>query len=126
MLAECNRPGIPEGTLTKRWFTDSMFDLFVWIDKGGAFVSFQFCYDKTQDERALTWKHPATYYHQRVDDGENNPGKNKSTPVLLPDGMVDAPALADRFLKASQRMDPAIAGFVHQKILDFTNSMTPA
>jgi hypothetical protein len=126
MLAECNRPGIPEGLLTKRWFTDSWFDLFVWIDSTGTVVSFQLCYDKPSDEHALTWKRPATYYHQRVDDGENKPGKSKSTPVLLPDGMFSAPALADRFLKASQRMDPAIARFVHETILDFTKSVAHA
>ena len=122
MLGECNKPGIREGALTKRWFTDSFFDLFVWSDDSGAIVSFQLCYEKPRDEHALTWKQPSSYHHQRVDDGECKPGKSKSTPVLIPDGAVNADALADRFNYASQRMDPAVARFVHQKILDYVNT----
>lgn len=124
MLAEWNKPGIREGKLTKRWFGDSFFDLFVWSDETGAIVSFQLCYGKPRDEHALTWMFPSIYYHQRVDDGENNPGKSKSTPVLLPDGMVDVHSIIRRFQDESKEIDPSVSKFINQKILDFNK--TPA
>jgi hypothetical protein len=125
MLAEWNKPGIREGKLTKRWFGDSFFDLFVWQDESEKIVSFQLCYGKPQDEHALTWMSPSIYYHQRVDDGENKPGKSKSTPVLLPDGMFEAPSIARRFQEESKEIDTSVSEFIHRKILDFDKLPSP-
>lgn len=122
MLEEWNKPGIREGKLTKRWLGDSFFDLFVWSDEMGAIVSFQLCYGKPRDEHALTWMFPSIYYHQRVDDGENDPGKSKSTPVLLPDGMFDDRSIARRFLEESKEIDATLSEFIHKKILDFNKT----
>jgi hypothetical protein len=118
MLEEYNYPGEREGNFTRRWFGDSYFDLFVWLDEQGSIDRFQLCYNKSLDEHALTWKHPSSYYHQKIDDGENRPGKSKSTPILLPDGMFDVSSIAERFLKESQGIDPEIACFIHQKLLE--------
>jgi hypothetical protein len=120
MLEEWNEPGIREGKITKRWFGDSYFDLFVWIDETNTIVSFQLCYGKPLDEHALTWISPSIYYHQSVDDGENRPGKSKSTPVLLPDGMVDLPSILRRFADESKEIDPVVSEFIRQKILAFS------
>ncbi len=119
MLDEIGPPGEPDGYLTKRWFTDSYFDLYVWLDAMANVASFQLCYNKPNDEHAFTWKRPKSYYHQRVDDGENRPGKNKSTPVLLPDGAIDINSIAQRFSQASKNIDQKIATFVREKLLDF-------
>lgn len=124
MLEEIGSPGEPEGDYVKRWFTDSYFDLYVWLDAEENVVSFQLCYEKPNDEHALTWKRPHSFYHQQVDDGENRPGKSKSTPILLPDGLVNADALASRFSKESKSVDSAIATFVLQKIGEFGKRVT--
>jgi hypothetical protein len=124
MLAEWNKPGVLEGKLTKRWFGDAYFDLFVWLDETNTIVSFQLCYGKPLDEHALTWMSPSIYYHQRVDDGENKPGKSKSTPILLPDGMFEVSSIARRFLEESKEIDKTVSKFIHQRILDFNK--TPA
>jgi hypothetical protein len=124
MLEEWNKPGVSEGRLVKRWFGDAYFDLFVWLDESNAIVSFQLCYGKPIDEHALTWISPSIFYHQRVDDGENRPGKSKSTPVLLPDGMVDVLLIVRRFKEESGQIEPSMADFVLQKIHDY--SKTPA
>ena len=121
MLEEYNQPGEPEGEFTKRWFGDSYFYLFVWSDKQGVIDRFQLCYDKSHNEHAITWKRPSSYYHQQVDDGENRPGKSKSTPILLADGMFDFRTIAERFSKESRNIDPEIGRFVHQKILEYKN-----
>ncbi len=125
MLAEWNKPGIPDGRFTKRWFGDQYFDLFVWLDTRGSIVSFQLCYEKPLEERALTWRSPSTYYHQRVDDGEGRPGRSKSTPILLPDGKVNIRPLADRFMEECEEIEGSIAWFVYQKILDYGTAHSP-
>ena len=119
MLAEFGKGEVKENNLTRRWFGDSYLDLYVWLDEHGTIHKFQLCYDRSHDERALTWTSPSTYSHERVDDGENRPGKNKSTPVLVPDGVFSFNDIAERFLKESSGMDSRIAAFVHQKILAF-------
>jgi hypothetical protein len=126
MLSEYGFPGEPDGELIKRWFTDEFFDLYVWFDKQGEISSFQLCYDKPRDEHAFTWKRPSTYYHQRVDDGENRPGKNKSTPVLLPDGAINTRFIAEQFFLESKSIDRAIAEFVHTKVLAFNKPVAAA
>ena len=120
MLEEIGFPGEADGKLIKRWFTDAYFDLYIWLDEHSDVSSFQLCYNKPNDEHALTWKLPNTYYHQQVDDGENHPGKSKSTPVLLPDGAVDAYSLADRFSRESQNIEPTVAAFVRAKVLEYS------
>jgi len=121
MLQEYNHPGTSDGDLLKRWFSDEFFDLFVWYDKNNVIVSFQLCYNKPRDEHSLTWKTPSSYYHQRVDDGENRPGKNKSTPILLPDGAVDSRALSTRFKQESEQIDKEVTSFVEAKLVEFAN-----
>ncbi|MBF8297255.1 MAG: hypothetical protein HW389_3800 [Bacteroidetes bacterium] len=103
MLQEINNPESVEGNLIRKWFTDEFFDLFVWSDNKGDIASFQLCYNKGRDEHALTWKRPSSYYHQRVDDGENRPGKRISA----------------RFKTESADIDQVISGFVSDKLLAF-------
>ncbi|HTY36011.1 MAG TPA: hypothetical protein VMH23_02815 [Bacteroidota bacterium] len=126
MLEEWNKPGLRESNLTKRWFGDSYFDLFVWIDDSGAIMSFQLCYGKPANEHAYTWMFPSISYHQKVDDGEGKPGRSKSTPILLPDGMFDVRSVARRFLDESKEIDPVITDFVHRKLLEFAEQSAAA
>ena len=119
MLQQIDMPEREEGNLLRKWFTDEFFDLIVWFDDQALVVGFQLCYDKGHDEHALTWKQPSSYYHQRVDDGENRPGKHKSTPILVPDGTFDLRRLADQFKTQSKKIDPAISAFVYEKVLAF-------
>ena len=37
----------------RRWFEGEYFDLFTWQDAGGAYTSFQLCYDVQRRERAF-------------------------------------------------------------------------
>ncbi len=104
------------GEPARRWFGDPVFDLIVWLDEAGATIGFQLCYDKGLDERALTWTEKSGFSHRRVDDGESMPEKRKRTPVLVPDGVVDAELLARRFSGESGGIDAEIVDFVVAKI----------
>jgi len=66
----------------------------------------------------LTW-HPKGYLHHAVSDGEDQPGKPKATPVLVPDGSFDKTELTDVFAAASGRMEPGVRDFVLDKIMRY-------
>lgn len=119
MLKECFSPGSPEQS-DRRWFSDDYFDLIVWIDEKGAVSGFQLCYDKLDKERALTWTSDAGYAHERVDDGEANPTKNR-TPILVPDGICPTKTIIELFLERSAEVDPELRSFVVDKLRNYQN-----
>ena len=104
-----------KGGLRRRWFSDPSWDLIVWFEPGGAIRGFQLCYDRAGDERALTWTRDAGYSHDRIDDGEGNPTKNRS-PVLVSDGIFPASEIVKRFARDAAEIDPSIRDFVIARI----------
>lgn len=98
----------------RRWFTDNYFDLIVWYSNK-EIIGFQLCYDKTQKERALTWKKDSGFQHNLVDDGCNTPLKNQ-TPILIPDGMLSQNEILKKFKDSSKSINKEIAGFISEKI----------
>ena len=86
------------GDPRRRWFSNEDFDLIVWLDDPDDHISgFQLCYDKTAYQRALTWHSEHGYLHNRVDDGENTPGKYKAAPILVCDGIFEKEIIAAQF-----------------------------
>lgn len=120
MLTELKDVTQIPGEAKRRWFTDEFFDLIVWYGNDDTVTGFQLCYDKDGDQRAFTWRISSSATHHRVDDGESKPTR-KATPVLLPDGMFDHRAIADRFLIESRNLDSNVAGFVYEKIIESAN-----
>jgi hypothetical protein len=107
------------GEDTRRWFSDNYFDLIVWFDSQEAIVGFQLCYDINSNHRALTWHTATGFSHHRVDNGESRSGKTKASPILVADGLFDAPAVAARFQRESRDIDPRIAAFVYEKLRQY-------
>jgi hypothetical protein len=101
------------GEPRRRWFSDDFFDLIVWFSKENFILGFQLCYDMGGSQRALTWKRPDAYFHQRIDDGEGRPGKHKATPILVPDGRFNYKLIASRFQKESVNIEPVISKFIY-------------
>jgi len=95
----------------RRWFASVYFDLIVWYEDDGSLVGFQLTYDKPTQERALTWRAGRGFSHEKVDDGEV-PGQAKMAPVLMPDGLFDARAVAVRFRQESAKIDQEVASLV--------------
>lgn len=52
-----------EAPLSRRWFHDDYFDLFVWQDAGGAVARFELCYGAGASERALVWLGGERLFH---------------------------------------------------------------
>ena len=73
-----------------RWFASSEMDLFLWLGDGDELLGFQFSYDKQHGERALAWNARTGFTHDRVDDGEGEPGaRYKGAPLMREGGKPD-------------------------------------
>jgi len=116
MLREFRNVRQIEGEAKRRWFFDDYFDLIVWVDEQEEIVGFQLCYDILKMQHALTWHKPSRFSHHRVDDGEDRPGKPKSSPVLIADGHFEYHMIAEKFRKASENIEARVAAFIYEKI----------
>jgi hypothetical protein len=103
----------------RRWFADEQFDLVIW-DEENDIVGFQLCYDKSRDERAITWKLESGFSHNAVDGGEDRAGRYKGTPILTADGSFDAERVAAVFLGHSGALDAKSSDFIYLKLLECT------
>jgi len=119
MLQECNNVRQIEDETPRRWFSDEFFDLIVWCDEASEIIGFQLCYDLARRPRAIHWRRETGFAHYRVDDGESRPGKVKSTPILMKDGLFDATGIAERFRKECGEIEPQIAQFVYATLLKY-------
>ena len=116
MLREIETVNDRESGLRKRWFNDSSMDLIVWYGPEGGFSRFQLCYDKNLREHALSWSEASGFSHSKVDDGENASGGHKETPILGPDGSIDAAKVSRSFRELSSSVDAAVVSFVCTKL----------
>ena len=109
------------GERQRKWFADDDFDLIVWFGEDGGIWGFQFCYDHDRAECALTWTTEAGYSHDRVDDGEPNPTKNR-TPILVPDGQFASDEIMRRFHDSSAELETAVRDFIFDKLRGYPRS----
>lgn len=105
-------PGEPR----RRWFTSSDIDLFVWVDDAGAPVGFQLCYDKSSREHALTWTEERGFSSMAVDCGESRPARYKGSPILVTDGIIDAPRILEEFRREAGALPAEIVRMVEAKL----------
>jgi len=105
LIVEQNDP-----TLKRRWFESDYFDLFIWQDPGGAFASFQLCYDVELNERALVWNGAEGFYHDGVDSG------GIQAPILVSDGKFDSGTVVPRFERESAQIPADVRDFVLVKM----------
>lgn len=118
MLKETKNVRQVSGDPRRRWFDDEYFDLIVWFDKDDSVWGFQLCYDRENKPRALTWTKNNGYKHSGIDDGEGG-GMNKSSPVLVTDGLFDAGTIAKKLEAASKDLPLQISLFVLEKVREF-------
>ena len=116
MLTEITNVRQITGESRRRWFTDEYFDLIVWFDPKHHINGFQLCYGKPENEHALTWREESGFTHHAVDGGENKPGKQKETPILVPDGAFPYRAIVEKFEAAGDRLETDLKEFIYEKL----------
>ncbi|MBL4623206.1 MAG: hypothetical protein JKY89_12495 [Immundisolibacteraceae bacterium] len=93
-----------KGEPDRRWFSSIEADLLVWHvwDTSNIITGFQFTYDKSRAEKVVTWQQTVDgLQHMTVDDGEQRPGKPKSTPILVTSVSFDPWHVCGLFLRIS-------------------------
>jgi hypothetical protein len=115
MLRELAGVRQDEPGLSRHWFQDDYFDLFLWLTPAGRVSAFQLGYDRTRRERVLSWSSVRGFSHARVDSGERCP-MNNMTPLLLPGGLCPVRVLLREFDRRSVRLDRAVRAFLHGKL----------
>jgi hypothetical protein len=106
----------PGGEPIRRWFSDDHHDLIVWLANDGGIIGFQFCYDKSGDEHALTWLKDKGFAHRRIDDGEGRGLHHKMTPILIPDGIIDIGRIRSLFRLVCGEVDKDIVALVEKRL----------
>ena len=74
------------------------------------------CYRQGKEEKALTWISGRGFSHDRIDNGEGNPGRRKMTPILIPDGSFEKDRIIEILKEECVAMDASIAEFVVKTI----------
>jgi hypothetical protein len=118
MLREMARVRQHDPLLRRRWFRDDYFDIFTWQTADGGFIGFQLCYDLPARERALSWHVSRGYAHERVDDGEAAPHKNRS-PVMVAGGEMPLMAVLSAFDARAARLEPGLRAFLRERLLAY-------
>jgi len=106
----------------RRWFASPGADLIVWLRDDGSVSGFQFCYDKEDNEHALTWLEACGYCHMAVDDGSSF-GWGKSTPLLMPDGAMDPARILEVYRAQSPLVPASYSAIVVAKLQELMEKM---
>ena len=118
MLREIPETRQIRGEPRRRWFNSAGMDLYVWYDDGGEPLGFQLCYGKPNAERALTWFRPGSFSHMAVDHSAGQ-SKHGGTPILVPDGSMDAASLLADFERERIELPAELASLVADKVRAF-------
>ena len=97
----------------RRWFVDEELDLIMWYRDSSQkeVLGFQLCYDKGHTQKALTWYKEKGFFHNRIDDGESSPFRNR-TPILVADGQFAKESVILSFRRAAVGLEGRIVDFV--------------
>ena len=115
MLREITAVRQDDPGATRRWFQDDYFDLFLWVTPQGKVSAFQLAYERTRQERVLSWSETRGFTHSRVDSGENLPMSNM-TPLLIADDACPIRVVCREFERRSATLDRPLRTFVTEKL----------
>jgi len=116
MLVEITGIEQQNGEPPRRWFSNTKLDLFVWYDESGTPLQFQLCFNKGNNEQALTWHRDAGLSRHAVDDGEGGIYRMKSSPVLTAAQAPEMGSLRRDFIDAGQKLEHDLYEFVLSRI----------
>ena len=111
MLKEIKKVRQVSGEPERLWFNSSEMDLIIW-QEDNSYIGFQLCYDKSSQEKALSWKPSTGLVYEKVDDGESRDGHYKATPILLKNGSYDLKKARSEFISRSAELTNEIRDFV--------------
>jgi hypothetical protein len=115
MLREITAVRQDEPDSIRRWFQDDYFDLFLWVTPQGKVSAFQVAYERTRDERVLSWSQMRGFVHSRVDSGENGSFDSR-TPLLIADDCCPIRVVYREFERRSATLESSLRAFLIDKL----------
>ena len=116
MLKEIRNVRQEHGAGRRRWFESEGFELVVRHDAAGGCEGFQVCYDLGRGEHALTWRPESGFAHNGIDQGDDAHGRNKMTPILVPDGAVPWSQIVSLFGERAAGLEPGLRELVTARL----------
>ncbi|HEX4943316.1 MAG TPA: hypothetical protein VFV55_03120 [Usitatibacteraceae bacterium] len=110
--------------LTRRWFRDEYFDLYLWEGHGGEIGALQLCYDRSDKERSLRWSAEKGFLHEGVDRPETKPGR-AMTAILVVDGAMPLAAVSRKLLAAAKELPAGIRDFLFARLEEYARGGRP-
>ena len=111
MLREIKSVRQIPGEPTRRWFNSEEMDLIVW-QQNEDILGFQLCYDKTNNEKAVSWKQGLGLMHEDVNNDDVRDGPYKGTPVLTQNEFYDLEKIKTDFIKYSEMLPDEVKSFI--------------
>lgn len=116
-LTEIANPQQIEGEPKRRWFSSLDLDLIVWLNENAEPMRFQFCYDKSRAERALSWSPELGFTHHAVDSGEMADDiRHKASPILTVHDTETHNAAKELLHGTLKQLPEDVAQFVRAKL----------
>lgn len=110
--------------LSRRWFRDEYFDLYLWEGAGGKVEAFQLCYDRADRERSLRWSAKSGFLHEGVDRPEDKPGRSM-TAILVVDGVMPLAAVSRKLLAAAKELPKPVHDFLLARLEEYARGRPP-
>ncbi len=107
---------------SRRWFTNEMFDLFIFFNNENMLVQFQLCYDKQDNEHVISWSERSGYAHNRIDTGRDIPGRAGS-PLFVSNGSCDIETLKKAFIESSLNLDNSLFDQIYRKLVGYKHGL---
>jgi hypothetical protein len=107
--------------LTRRWFRDEDFDLYLWERPGGEVDAFELCYDRQGRERSLRWSRTGGFRHEGVDRPETKPGRAMSA-LLVAEGTMPVAAVSRKLRGAAKALPAGVRDFMIARLAEYAGS----
>jgi len=114
MLREFGKTRQENSSHKRRWFYSWDCDLILWLNADESLWGFQFCYDKPNNEHALTWVTDCGYSHMRVDTGS----RYSQAPMLVPNGAFMPAYILETFVQQAMHIPAAYRGFIEERLVE--------
>ena len=106
---------------TKRWFTDSNMNLFVWF-KDQVPICFQLNYKKSQREYSINWHTKTGYTHNQIKP-ELRHIKYRTSSIHSTECKFNVAFTAREFLQASDYIEASLADFIFARLIEYPGQL---
>jgi hypothetical protein len=117
MLRETSFPR-KRKTTTRRWFTDSDMDLYIWFI-GEMPVRFHLVWNKLSRIQSISWNNETGFNDSRFNPFELLILLSGAGPLHQDNTEFNIAALANRFLHNCENIEATLADFIYARLLEY-------